>query len=585
VSATLGKQALHQGLIAGIVGFVVVALFLLTFYRLLGLIAVGALVVYAVYFYALIKLIPITLTLPGIAGLILTIGIAADANIVIFERVKEEVRAGRSVAAAIATGYRKGLAAIIDANVVTFMVAFILFIIAVGGVQGFAFVLGIGTMTSLFTAVLATSAILGTLSRSKYAIAHKRAVGAGERRSIWGSFDFMGASKWFFSLSGCILLIGALAIGGKGLNFGIDFESGTRITTTLQRPADENAVRDAAQAAGATNPEVQKVTGKGRPPNTFQISTPTLQPKQVSDVTQQLGSRFGIRGQPNTQSVGPSFGETVARNAIVAIIASLLVISVYIALRFEWKYAVPVLIALMHDLLITAGVYSLTGREVTAATVAALLTILGYSLYDTIIVFDRIRENVPRMPRAAFSQIVNRSMNEVLTRSLATSFCTALPILSLLLFGGDTLKDFAFALLVGTISGAYSSVFIASPVLTHWKEREAVYEKRAERIRGQLGYVPAYATAIGGAPVDVGPKEEKRGRGRLTAPQEPGEISATEFQELVRDIQEPEPAATPSRRGDGDRGRDLDPDEVVMPKGEKREKQRRPRNRRHGRSR
>jgi SecD/SecF fusion protein len=588
VSATLGRQALHQGLLAGIAGFIVVALFLLFFYRLLGVIAVGALIVYGVYFYGLIKFIPITLTLPGIAGLILTIGVAADANIVIFERVKEEVRAGRSVAAAIATGYRKGLAAIIDANVVTFMVAFILFTIAVGGVRGFAFVLGIGTALSLFTAVLATSAILGTLSHSRYAIGHKRAVGAGERRSIWGSFDFMGNSKWFFSLSGCILLIGALAIGGKGLNFGIDFKSGTRVTASLLKPANENAVRDAAQVAGATNPEVQRVTGRGTSPNSFQVSTPTLTENQIKAVRDQLTKQFGIKGSYEVQSVGPSFGKTIAKSAVIAIVASLLVISVYIALRFEWKYAVPVLIALMHDLLITSGVYALTGREVTASTVAALLTILGYSLYDTIIVFDRIRENVPRMPRAAFSQIVNRSMNEVLTRSLATSFCTALPIFSLLLFGGDTLKDFAFALLIGTISGAYSSVFIASPVLTHWKEREPVYESRATRIRNELGYVPAYATTVGGAPVDVAPAEEQRRRGRLTAPDQPDEISQTEFQDLVRDIQEPEPAATPARRGDGaaERARDLDPDEVVMPKQEKqRDKPRRPRNRKHGRSR
>ena len=591
VSATLGKQALHQGLIAGLVGFLVVALFLVAFYRLLGVIAVGALLIYAIYFYALIVLIPITLTLPGIAGLILTIGIAADANIVIFERVKEEIRAGRSVTSAIATGYKKGLAAIIDANVVTFMVAFILFIIAVGGVQGFAFVLGIGTLVSLFTAVLATSAILGTLSHSRYAIAHKRAVGAGERHSIWRNFDFMGASKWFFSFSGVILLIGALAIGAKGLNFGIDFESGTRITMALQKTANEDSVRAAAEAAGAENPEVQRVTGQGRGPNTFQISTATLQPQQVSKVTAAVDQQFGVRGQPDTQSVGPSFGETVARNAIIAIIASLLVISVYIALRFEWKYAVPVLIALMHDLLITAGVYSLTGREVTASTVAALLTILGYSLYDTIIVFDRIRENVPRMPRAAFSQIVNRSMNEVLTRSLATSFCTALPILALLLFGGDTLKDFAFALLVGTISGAYSSVFIASPVLTHWKEREPVYAKRRNRIASELGYVPAYATAVGGAPVDVAPKEDDKPKRRLTAPSEPDQISQREFDELVRDIHEPEPAATRAKtREDGgeggasERARDLDPDEVVMPKQrDKSDKPRRPRNKRHGR--
>ena len=178
---------------------------------------------------------------------------------------------------------------------------------------------------------------------------------------------------------------------------------------------------------------------------------------------------------------------------MVAIIASLLVISAYVALRFEWKFAVPVLIALMHDLLITSGVYALTGREVTTATVAALLTILGYSLYDTIIVFDRVRENVPRMPRAAFSQIVNRSMCEVLTRSLATTSCTLMPILALLLFGGATLKDFAFALLIGVASGAYSSIFIASPVLTHWKERESHYRSRRARIEAELGHVPAYA--------------------------------------------------------------------------------------------
>ena len=179
---------------------------------------------------------------------------------------------------------------------------------------------------------------------------------------------------------------------------------------------------------------------------------------------------------------------------MVAIIASLLVISAYVALRFEWKFAVPVLIALVHDLLITSGVYALTGREVTTATVAALLTIFGYSMYDTIIVFDRVRENIPRMPRAAFSQIVNRSMSEVLTRSLATTSCTLMPIIALLLFGGTAgsteLNDFAFALLIGVASGAYSSIFIASPVLTHWKEREPQYRPAASGSRPSSGTCP-----------------------------------------------------------------------------------------------
>ena len=240
VSATLGKQALSQGLIAGVLGFAVVCLFLLLFYRVLGAIAIGGLVIYGIYYFALIKLIPITLTLPGIAGLILTIGIAADANIVIFERVKEEIRGGRSIISGIATGYRRGFAAIVDANVVTFMTAFILFALATAEVKGFAFTLGIGTLLTLFTAVLATQAALGAMGRSRL-VSHPAALGAARRGKGW-TFDFMGASKWFFSLSGTILLVGALAIGGKGLNFGIDFKSGTRIQTAFVKPVNESQV-------------------------------------------------------------------------------------------------------------------------------------------------------------------------------------------------------------------------------------------------------------------------------------------------------------------------------------------------------
>jgi SecD/SecF fusion protein len=246
-----------------------------------------------------------------------------------------------------------------------------------------------------------------------------------------------------------------------------------------------------------------------------------------------------------------------------------------------------VLIALMHDVLITSGVYALLGREVTTSTVAALLTLLGYSLYDTIIVFDRIRENVPRMPRAAFSQIVNRSMSEVLARSLATSFSTALPVLALMLFGGETLKDFAFALLVGVASGTYSSIFIAGPVLTHWKEREKVYERRRSRIAEQFGgAVPAYAVATGGAPVDVAPAQTPRGARRLTEPDSPERaVSKHEFDQMVRDLHAdapPSPTATAER----DPTADADPEDLVLKDDKaKRDKQKRPRNKRHGRSR
>src|SRR6185312_6486490 len=240
-------------------------------------------------------------------------------------------------------------------------------------------------------------------------------------------------------------------------------------------------------------------------------------------VQQKLDQNFGVaRADFTADSVGPTFGAQIAKTALIAIIASLVLISIYIGLRFEFKYAVPVLIALAHDLLITAGVYALFQREVTADTVAALLTILGYSLYDTIIVFDRIRENVPRMPRATFSQIVNRSMAEVLTRSLATSLCTLLPVLSLLFFGGETLKDFAFALLVGIASGAYSSIFIASPVLTEWKEREPIFRRRRQLVmEDHNGVVPAYAVAqIGDEDLDA--DGTKRRTGRRVIAERPG---------------------------------------------------------------
>jgi SecD/SecF fusion protein len=495
VSATLGSQALHAGIKAGVIGLVLVVLFLLLFYRFLGLIATIALGAYGVIFFALIKLIPITLTLPGIAGLILTIGVAADSNIVIFERIKEEVRAGRPMASAIAAGYRRGIATIVDANVVTLLTAFILFVLATAGVKGFAFTLGVGTIVSLLTAVVFTQALLLSMSRSRL-LRSPGVLGASRQRMRW-HFDFMGASRWFFSVSGTILIVGALALATQQLNFGIDFESGTRIKVALVKPTDEEGVRGALDAAGVSGEEVQQVSDPEFGKNVFQIQARQLGPSQVAKAESALDSKFGVVANGfDSTSVGPTFGQQVANSALKALIFSLLVICAYVAFRFDPKFAVPVLIALFHDILITAGVYSLTGREVTSGTVAAFLTILGYSLYDTIIVFDRIRENMPRMPRAAFSQIVNRSMSEVLTRSLATSFSTLLAVTSLLIFGGATLQDFAFAMLVGIASGTYSSIFIASPVLTAWKEREPGFARRRARIAEADGAVPAFADEV-----------------------------------------------------------------------------------------
>ena len=415
----------------------------------------------------------------------------------------------------------------------TIGVAFILFTLATAGVKGFAFTLGVGTLVSLFTAVLATSAILGTLARTRL-LRRPSALGVATKETKGWTFDFMGNSRWFFSFSGAILAAGAIAIATLGINFGIDFESGTRITAPLQQAASVDEVRATLEPLGYARRRGPGVDDPELGENVVQIEVAQLDPGEVTRSRRRSTRTTGWPGADfYASSVGPTFGEQIARTAVLAVIASLLLISLYIGFRFEWKFAVPVLIALAHDLLITAGIYALFEREVTTATVAALLTILGYSLYDTVIVFDRIRENVPRMPRATFSQIANRSMSEVFTRSLATSFVVLMPVGSLLLFGGETLKDFAFALLVGVISGAYSSIFIATPVLVEWKEREQTYMRRRRlMLQEHGGHIPAFATGSLGraarrAAAAAATRRARGARGRAsTRPRRPGAAAA-----------------------------------------------------------
>ncbi|MGB2874214.1 MAG: protein translocase subunit SecD [Gaiellaceae bacterium] len=483
VSATLGKDSLKQAKTAALIGLLLVAVFLLVVYRFLGLVAVIGLGIYAAFLYAAILILHVTMTLPGFAGLILTIGVAADANVVVFERIKEEVRSGKSVRAAIAAGYAKGFHTIIDANVVTVITALVLFAVATAGVKGFALMLMIGTVISLVTAVAATRAMLGLLAGFRW-FDNPRLMGAqGQQTAKWLQIDFMKRRYLWFAISGAIVLIGVGSLAAKGLNLGIDFKGGTQVTFKTTQPVSLSTVRSEATKF-AKDPVIQgrgKVSGSDGYKD-FQLRMRSLSQAQTSKLSNDIQSRFG-QGQPisfTIQTVSSSFGRQIARAAITAILFSLLLIVLYIAIRFDFKFAVPVIIALLHDIAITVGVYSLTGKEVSNATVAAVLTVLGYSIYDTIIIFDRIRENVPLMRRAPFATIANVSLWETIRRSLATTFITLLPIASLLAFGGTTLKDFAFALLIGITSGAYSSIFIAAPLLTIWKEREPEFARRRE---------------------------------------------------------------------------------------------------------
>jgi SecD/SecF fusion protein len=501
VSATLGKDSLREAKTAALIGLLLVAAFLLVLYRFLGVVAVIGLGIYAAFLYAAILIFGVTLTLPGFAGLILTIGVAADANVVIFERIKEEVRSGKSVRAGISAGYAKGFHTIIDANVVTVITAMVLFAVATAGVKGFALMLMIGTVISVVTAVGATRAMLGLLGGFRW-FENPRFMGAaGQQGAKWLQIDFMKRRYLWFAISGAIVAIGIGALAAKGLNLGIDFKGGTQVTFTTPKPVSLAAVREETTKFGK-EPIVQ---GRGKSfgadsYKSFQLRLRSLDRAETNALSSGIQREFGFGQQISSQiqTVSASFGRQIARGAIIAILFSLLLIIFYIAIRFDFKFAVPVIVALVHDIVITVGVYALLGREVSNSTVAAVLTVLGYSIYDTIIIFDRIRENIPLMRRVPFATITNVSLWETIRRSLATTFITLLPVASLLFFGGATLKDFAFALLVGIASGAYSSIFIAAPLLTIWKEREPEYARR----KGQ----EPEAGPDGGIPARLGPR-------------------------------------------------------------------------------
>ncbi|HZT45401.1 MAG TPA: protein translocase subunit SecD [Gaiellaceae bacterium] len=503
VSATLGKDSLKQAKKAALIGLLIVALFLLVFYRFLGLIAVAGLAIYAAFLYAAILLLNVTLTLPGFAGLILTIGVAADANVVIFERIKEEVRSGRSIRAAIAAGYQRGFHTIVDANVVTCITAFVLFAAATAQVKGFALMLLLGTVISLVTAVAATRAMLGLLAGFRW-FDNPRFMGAkGQTISNWQRIDVNGPRRRRIWLTAATVLIAlsALAIGLKGLNLGIDFKGGTQVTFKTPQPTSLSKVRDEMSAIGRGDAVVQgrgASTG-GDTYQSFQIRTKSLAAAQQDQLQTKLTDDLKATSL-GVKNVSSSFSRQIARGAIFSVLASFLLIAIYISFRFQWRFAIPILRTLFNDILITLGVYALSGREVTTATVAAVLTVLGYSIYDTIIVFDRVRENMPLMPRAKFATIANISLWETMRRSLATTFITLLPVASLLLFGGETLKDFAFALFVGIGLGAISTFFVATPFLTVLMERSPDFRRRTEGetvVKGVSGVTVEQAEKLG----------------------------------------------------------------------------------------
>jgi SecD/SecF fusion protein len=392
----------------------------------------------------------------------------------------------------------------------------------------------IGTAMSLVTAVFATRAMLGLLAGFRWFNSPKFMGATGAVIPKWIQHDYIGKRRIWFGISTVVLVVALASLGIRGLNLGIDFEGGTELSFSTPQPVALADVRDEAAKIGQEGAFIQGVGPEvdGRYSD-FSIKTEALAGGEQTRLESELEQAFDITNFGAT-TVSASFGEQIARSAIYAVLFSLLLVVLYVTFRFQWKFAVGTIVAMLHDLVIAIGIYSVAGLEVSSATVAALLTVLGYSIYDTIIILDRVRENMPLMRRATFQTIGNVSLWETIRRSLATTFITLLPISALYLFGGETLKDFAFALLVGIGSGAYSSIFIAAPLVAWLKEREPEYARRRETgIEKDIGIAPEpepvpEPVAAGGdgrglgepvAPTaDRGDKRERRRQRRRTRP-------------------------------------------------------------------
>ncbi|MBU1011029.1 MAG: protein translocase subunit SecDF [Bacteroidetes bacterium] len=491
VGPSLGREAVTAGLWSFVLAFIMVLIYMYLFYNKSGLIADLALFTNVFFMLGVLASLGAVLTLPGIAGIVLTLGMAVDANVIIYERIKEEVRAGKGIRLAIDDGYKNAYSAIIDGNVTTLLTAIVLYVFGTGPVQGFATTLIIGLLTSLFTSIFISKLIFNyLLDRNKVITFDTKPT---RDFMVNANFDFLGLRKKAYIFSIVILVIGLISLTFRGLNYGVDFTGGRTYLVRFDQDVTVNSVRNALAAEFPNAPEVKtfgpsrqvKITTKfmiedeGKEVdsiiqrklydglNTF-YSTPVTYNQFTSD--QEADDK--LIGILSSQKIGPTIASDIRNKAITAIFLSLIIIFGYIAIRFKkWQYGLAGVVALFHDSIIVLGIFSLFynilpfSMEVDQAFIAAILTIIGYSINDTVIIFDRIRENVVLHPKRSLRDNINNGLNSTLARTINTSGTTILVLLVIFLFGGEVIRGFVFALLFGILFGTYSSVFNASPIV------------------------------------------------------------------------------------------------------------------------
>jgi SecD/SecF fusion protein len=464
VDPTLGKDSISSGLRAAIFGTLFVAVFMALYYHRCGMIADLAMILNLLILVGVMCSIGTTLTLPGIAGIVLTVGMAVDANVLIYERLREEMGQGKSMRGSVAAAYSRAFTVIFDSHTTTLISAIVLIYFGTGPVKGFGVTLTIGVALSLFTSLVMTRLIFDFL------------LGRGwlNRVTMWHlirnkNWDFMRWAKPAFIASWTIILVGiCYGVFGRGEKaLGIDFVGGDEVTMVYKEKVGVEKIRSALDKVG----EVQIQYQSGANMDLLKVVAPEDKGSQVlGALTNAFPSAgFQVRGHDH---VGATVGVEIQKSAIMASFLSLFFILFYVALRYEFSFSVGAVLAVIHDVLMTIGIFCLSGRQFSAPIVAAILTIIGFSINDTIVIFDRIREDLKLGIRGTFKEVMNIALNQTLSRTLITSGTVFLSTLSLFIFGGGVINDFAFTFLIGIITGTYSSIYIASALVLWWHKGE-----------------------------------------------------------------------------------------------------------------
>ena len=479
VGPSLGQEAIDSGLRSFIIALSIVLLYMMFYYSFAGLVSNIALLANLFFVFGVLSSLGAVLTLPGIAGIVLTIGMSVDANVLIYERIREELLNGKGLKLAVSDGYKNAYSSIIDANVTTLLTGIILYIFGSGPIKGFATTLVIGILTSLFSAIFLTRLIFQWRLEKKGVASFDNSITRGAFKNT--AIDFIGKRKVFYGVSALIILIGIGSLATKKLNYGVDFKGGRTFVIRFDEPVDNDAVRNSLadyfvdESGLKMFPEV-KTFGDN---NQVKITTKYLiDSKELSAdaiVSGKLDdglASIGAHEVMSSQKVGPTIADDIKVSALWSIMFSLLVIFLYILLRFrKWQFSLGAVAAVFHDVLIVLSIFSLFygvlpfSLEIDQAFIAALLTIIGYSLNDTVVVFDRIREHMNLYKKKEFNSLVNNALNSTLSRTVNTSLTTFFVLLVIFLFGGEVIRGFMFALMVGVIVGTYSSLFVASPIM------------------------------------------------------------------------------------------------------------------------